>query len=86
MASFNIEDIGREAKSCYLEKLKLVNLDLCPCQIPADSWKNDSKMASIRIPKYLSLFGKDSWRIYKRIHEKQKELRSSYPVCWSPTP
>ena len=30
MASYNIEEIGGEAKSCYSEKLKLVSLDLCP--------------------------------------------------------
>ena len=38
MASYNIEEIGGEAKSCYSEKI--VNLDLCPYQIPANSWKN----------------------------------------------
>ena len=41
MASHNIEEIGGESKSRYSEKLKRVNLDLCPYQIPADSWKND---------------------------------------------
>ena len=41
MASHNIEEIGGESKSCYSEKLKRVNLDLGPYQIPADSWKND---------------------------------------------
>ena len=40
MASHNIEEIGGESKSRYSEKLKRVNLDLCPYQIPADSWKN----------------------------------------------
>ena len=35
---YNIEEIGGEAKS---EKLKLVNLDMCSYQIPADSWEND---------------------------------------------
>ena len=40
MASYNIEETGGEAKSCYSEKIKLVNLDLCPYQIPANSWKN----------------------------------------------
>ena len=29
MASYNVEEIGEEAKSRYSEKLKLVNLDLC---------------------------------------------------------
>ena len=37
MASYNIEEIGGEVKSRYPEKLKLVNLDLCPYQIRADS-------------------------------------------------
>ena len=41
MASHNIEEIGEESKSRYSEKLKRVNLDLCPYQIPADSWKNN---------------------------------------------
>ena len=51
MASYNIEEIGGEAKSRYLEKLKLVNLDLCPYQIPADSWKNDpTKWPALEYP------------------------------------
>ena len=41
MALYNIEEISGEVKLHYSEKLKLVNLDLCPYQIPADSWKND---------------------------------------------
>ena len=76
MASHNIEEIGGESKSRYSEKLKRVNLDLCPYQIPTDSWKNDpTKKVSIRVPRYLPLFSRDSWCIYKRTHEKQKELR-----------
>ena len=43
MASHNIEEIGGESKSRYSEKLKRVNLDLCPYQISADSWKNDPR-------------------------------------------
>ena len=39
MASHIIEEIGAESKSRYSEKLKRENLDLCPYQIPADSWK-----------------------------------------------
>ena len=39
MASHNIEEIGGESKSRYSEKLKRVDLDLRPYQIPADSWK-----------------------------------------------
>ena len=41
MASYNIEEIGGEAKSCFSSKLKLVNLDLYPYQTSADSWKNN---------------------------------------------
>ena len=41
MALHNIEETGAESKSHYSGKLKRVNLDLCPYQIPADSWKND---------------------------------------------
>ena len=33
MASYNIQEIGGEAKSRYSEQLKLVNLDLCRYQI-----------------------------------------------------
>ena len=77
MALYNIEEISGEVKLHYSEKLKLVNLDLCPYQIPADSWKNDPTEFIIYHLSYLSLFSISciSWRIYKRIHEKQKELR-----------
>ena len=51
MASYNIEEIGGESKSRYSEKLKLVNLDLFPNQIPADSWKNDlTKWPALEYP------------------------------------
>ena len=51
MASHNIEEIGGESKSRYSEKLKRVNLDLCPYQIPADSWKNDpTKCPALEYP------------------------------------
>ena len=51
MASYNIEEIGGEAKSCYSEKLKLVNLDLCPYQIPADFRENDpTKWPALEYP------------------------------------
>ena len=72
MVLYNIEEIGGEAKSRYSEKLKLVNPDLCPYQIPADSWKNDAtNWAALEYSDiYLSLFSRDSWCIYKRSHEK----------------
>ena len=51
MVSYNIKEIGREVKSPYSEKLKLVNLNLCPYQIPADSWKNDpTKWPALEYP------------------------------------
>ena len=51
MAPYNIEEIGEEAKSHYSEKLKLVNLDLYPYQIPADSSKNDpTKWPALEYP------------------------------------
>ena len=51
MASYNIEEIGGEVKSRYSENLKLVNLDLCPYQIPADSWKNEpTKWLALEYP------------------------------------
>ena len=43
MTSNNFEEIGGEEKSLYSEKLKLLNLDLPPYQIPADSWKKNPK-------------------------------------------
>ena len=42
MAKYNIEDIGGEVKASYYKKLKDVNLDCCPCQIPSDVWKSNS--------------------------------------------
>lgn len=41
MASYNIDDIGGEAKVRYWQKLKLINIDCCPYQLPADSWLDD---------------------------------------------
>ena len=51
MVSYNIKEIGREVKSPYSEKLKLVNLNLCPYQIPVDSWKYDpTKWPTLEYP------------------------------------
>ena len=41
MATYNIEDVGGEAKARYYKNLKDVDLDCCPYQIPSDAWKND---------------------------------------------
>ena len=41
MATSNIKDIGGEAKTRYYKKLKDVEMDRCPYQIPSDAWKND---------------------------------------------
>ena len=37
MATYNIEDVGGEAKARYYKKLKDVDLDCCPYQIPFGS-------------------------------------------------
>ena len=51
MATYNIEDIGDEAKARYYKKLKNVNLDCCPYQIPSDAWKNNpTKWPGIKFP------------------------------------
>ena len=51
MASYNIEEIGGEAKSLHSEKLNLVNFDLCPYQIPANFRKNDpTKWLALEYP------------------------------------
>ena len=52
MATYNIEDIGGEAKAGYYKKLKDVDLDCCrPYQIPSDSWKNDpAKCPGLEFP------------------------------------
>ena len=51
IASHNIEEIGGESKSHYSEKLKRENLDLCPYQIPTDSWENDpTKWPALEYP------------------------------------
>ena len=51
MATYNIEDIGGEAKARYYNKLQDVDLDCSPYQIPSDAWKNDStKWPDIEFP------------------------------------
>ena len=51
MATYNIEDIGGEAKARYYKKLKDVNLDCCPYQIPSDAWKNNpTKWPDLEFP------------------------------------
>ena len=41
MATYNIKDTGGEAKAGYYKKMKDVDLDCCPYQIPSIAWKND---------------------------------------------
>ena len=41
MATHNIEDISGEAKAKCYKKLKDVDLDCCPYQLPSDTWNND---------------------------------------------
>ncbi len=41
MASYNIKSLDGEAKQRYLDKLKLIELDVCPYMIPANSWVDD---------------------------------------------
>ena len=41
MATYNFEDIGGEANARYYKKLKDVDLDRCPYQVPSDSSKKD---------------------------------------------
>ena len=51
MATYNIEDIGGEAKARYYKKLKDVDLDSCLYQIPSDAWKNDrTKQSDLESP------------------------------------
>ena len=77
MASHNIEEIGGESKSRYSEKLKLVNLDLCPYQIPADSWKNVlTKWPALEYPDIYHYLVETPYVFTKESMKKQKELRS----------
>ena len=51
MATYNIEDVSGEAKARYYKKLKDVDLDCCPYQIPFDTWKNDpTKWPDLEFP------------------------------------
>ena len=51
MATYNIEDVSGEAKARYYKKLKDVDLDCCPHQIPFDTWKNDpTKWPDLEFP------------------------------------
>ena len=83
MVSHNIEEIGGESKSRYSEKLKRVNLDLCPYQISADSWKNDpTKWPALEYPNiyhYLvgspGLFTKESMK-----NRKSLEAHSQFNI------
>ena len=51
MATYNIEDIGGEAKARYYKQLKDVDLDCCPYQIASHSWKNNpTKWPDLEFP------------------------------------
>ena len=51
MAKYNIEDIGGEVKASYYKKLKDVNLDCCPYQVPSDAWKsNPTRWLDLEFP------------------------------------
>ena len=41
MASYSLQSLDVKAKQRYLRKLKVIEIDMCPYMIPADSWKND---------------------------------------------
>ena len=51
MATYNIEDIGGEAKARYYKKLEDIDLNCCQYQIHSDTWKNDTtKWPDIEFP------------------------------------
>ena len=51
MATYNIEDIGGEAKARYYKKLEDIDLNCCQYQIHSDPWKNDTtKWPDIEFP------------------------------------
>ena len=73
MASYNIEEIGAEAKSRYSEKIKLVNFDLCPYQIPADSWKNNpTKWPALEYPD-ISHYLEETSGVFTRVSMKNRK-------------
>ena len=51
MASYDMNELLPEAKSRYLEKLKLCDLNTCPYQLQADAWENNpNKWPSLEWP------------------------------------
>ena len=76
MATSNIKDIGGEAKTRYYKKLKDVEMDRCPYQIPSDAWKNDRTKWSDLEFQEICVYLTETPGIFTRVYKNRKSLEA----------